>query len=169
MRQFLLYIVCFSISILLVTCANNQLKEDPVIEQIAQISEVQFYKYSFGLVHDPNELQKNKEFLVVNHKVIHRIKRKYDNIRLIESDTLQTVDCPAKIWNTLNKIPDKYLNKNHVFGSPNMVDEGSLGVTIIFDNDKEIVWELSYYKNQLPKEIQSIYNAYEQIKHTLNK
>lgn len=133
------------------------------------VEEILFYPFSHGLVDNPNELNEDMNIISINNDKAYKIHEKYKDNKLIKTDTVNIIKISLENKKIISNISEKYLHTNQVFGYPNMADDGSLGVTVVLKNGKNIFWELSYRKNQHPKEIQLVYEMYEEVQQKLNK
>lgn len=110
------------------------------------------------------EIQKDKVYYLKEHyDDKYNYQKEHGNI--IQTDTLQVIYYPN---NLLESLPEKYLDKNHTFGYPNEHDEGGIYVLIEY-NDRDIIWNISFLKEQLPVEIQPFLSVYFEILRQLGR
>ncbi len=148
---------------LLISSCQSQEKSNKITINSSEnkIMEVLFYEQSHGLI-NPNSIKKRWK-ISMNNNYIYKYIEEYKDTALINIDTITIIDNNSDYKKILANISDKYFSRNQIFGSPNVVDEGSLGVTFRLKNNKNIFWELSYRKDEHPKKIQLIYKMYEEI------
>lgn len=131
------------------------------------ISEILFYSRSYGLV-NPNTITKKRRISISKNNIYEIYEEQKDSV-FIKKDTSKIIETNAKIKMLISNIPKKFLNENKSFGSPNLVDEGSLGVSIKLIDNRNIFWEFSYRKNEHPEDIRPYYEMFLDIEEQLKE
>ena len=155
------YIPLAFVVIVIMSCVSQEKKEQNMIST-KTIEKVYFSLASYGYVENPNELNDKVVTILIETKEISEIVSTYKNEKLSNKIVKKISKTPKKYIELIKKVPVSYL-KNKTFGSPNMVDEGSLGVTLLLNSGERIFWEVSFNKNELPEVIQNIYEIYEEV------
>ena len=157
-------IVAVLLFTLIFFCCNPKQKDKKITTEIHQsdVEKVSFYQMEMH-VKDPQLLPSQKTFFVLKGEKIYLIVEKYEGGELLNADTLKAISNTDKNKKIIAGISRKDLEKNQVFGTINLADEGAIGITFYLKNGKQFVWKISYFKETLPKEVQPVYEIYENI------
>ncbi len=120
-------------------------------------------------VENPNDFQEELIVTEVYDDKIYKLKEYYKNESLISIDTIRTSsNNNSVLLEKIQKLSDSFSQKDMSFGEINIADEGALGITIDFDNHKQIFWEIGFLDKNVDPRIKEIYNLYEEIEQKIS-
>lgn len=150
-----------------IACSGQDKNNDIKNVNSLKIKKISFHEVSLSFPLD--EKEEIIEVYEIIQDSIFKVQKKFSYQKLIQSKVL--ISKADNNQSVLYNIPEKYINDSEKYSFLNYYPEndgGYIQITILFTDNSEKKWNISYNPNDLPNDLLLIFELFEKSKKSLN-